>query len=165
MVAVLGGARSGKSRYALQRASDAGDRVTYLATARRGDAELDERIARHVSERPAAWRTREVTSDLREAIAEEDADRTLLVDSLGLWVATLLEGSSELDAAWRGVEEALRGRGAPVIVVSEDAGSGLVPESPLGRRFRDELGFMNQRLVAAADEAVLMVAGVPLKLR
>jgi adenosylcobinamide kinase/adenosylcobinamide-phosphate guanylyltransferase len=161
---VLGGTRSGKSRYAVELARQrCGQRVCYLATARRGDPELDARIAAHRRERPAAWPTREVATDLAAAIAGAPADTLLLIDSLTLWVAALLEANEDVSERWPAAAARLRRRQA--ILVSDEVGLGVVPDSPLGRHFRDELGWLNQQVAALADDVVLCVAGLPIQLR
>ncbi len=163
---VLGGTRSGKSRYAEDAARRlGGDRVAYLATARPGDPEMEARIAAHRRRRPAAWSTLEVGLDLAATVASAPAGHGLLVDSLSLWVATLLEAGEPVGARWAEAEAAIGERDAPVILVSDEVGLGLVPASALGRRFRDELGALNQEVAAFADEVVLVVAGLPLTLR
>jgi adenosylcobinamide kinase/adenosylcobinamide-phosphate guanylyltransferase len=163
---VLGGTRSGKSRYAVELARQrCGQRVCYLATARQGDPELDDRIAAHRRERPAAWPTREVATDLAAAIAAAPPDHQLLIDSLTLWVAALLEANEDVSELWPAAADRL-GRHPPgAILVSDEVGLGVVPDSPLGRRFRDELGWLNQQVAALADDVVLCVAGLPIQLR
>jgi adenosylcobinamide kinase/adenosylcobinamide-phosphate guanylyltransferase len=163
---VLGGTRSGKSRFAVELARQrCGQRVCYLATARPGDPELDARIAAHRRERPAAWPTREVGTDLASAIAATTADNLLLIDSLTLWVAALLSVDDHAANHWPAAEARLRRRQAGAILVSDEVGLGVVPDSPLGRRFRDELGWLNQQVATLADDVVLCVAGLPIQLR
>lgn len=171
LVVVLGGTRSGKSRFGRDRASAlAGDGpVAYLATALPGDPELDERIALHRRDRPATWRTVEVGTDLAGAIGATPAGTTILLDGLTLWVSTLIgDGPPLVEAVVDGpVEEArrsIRHHDGPVVVVSDEVGLGLVPMDPVGRAFRDILGIAHQRLVADSDEAWLLVAGRPLRL-
>lgn len=163
---VLGGARSGKSRYALEAARRLGaERVSFLATARSGDPELDARIAAHRRQRPAAWRTVEVELDLAAAVAAGPADHCLLIDSLSLWVASLLEADETLADRWAAAQASLAAHRSNVVLVSDEVGLGVVPASPLGRRFRDELGWLNQQVAVVADEVVLLVAGLPVWLR
>ncbi len=166
---VLGGARSGKSRYAQ---SLCGDRpVRYIATAQAaGDAEMSRRIERHRSERPPHWKTVEAPFALVDAIREprQSDDELLLVDCITVWLSNLSYRHRELRAEAR--EKRLLGevaefveaaRGRDVIAVSNDVGSGIVPESPVAREFRDIQGLANQTIAAAADRVVLMVAGIP----
>jgi adenosylcobinamide kinase/adenosylcobinamide-phosphate guanylyltransferase len=166
---VLGGTRSGKSRYAEEAALRlGGERVTYVATARSGEPGLDARIAAHRLRRPRAWETIEAGLDLAAAVASAPAGRVLLVDSLTLWVASVLEADETGGAAthrWADAARAIGERDAPTVIVSDEVGLGLVPVSELGRRFRDELGTLNQAVAAFADEVVLVVAGLPLTLR
>ncbi len=160
---VLGGTRSGKSRYALERALSLGrEAVTFVATARPGDPELDARIAEHRRHRPVSWRTVEADADLATAIRAAEASHVLLVDSLTLWASTVVESESTLRPRWREIAAALERRARPVVLVSEEVGMGVVPISELGRRFADELGWLNQQVAACCDEVRLMVAGVPL---
>jgi len=171
LVVVLGGTRSGKSRFGRDRAValSAGGPVVYLATAVPGDPELDERIALHRRDRPAGWTTIEVGRDLAGAIGSVDGATTILLDGLTLW-ASLLVGDERPDvmATVEGPVEAVRAAIAshpgPLIVVSDEIGSGLVPLDPVSRAFVDILGIAHQRLVADADEAWLMVAGRGLRL-
>ena len=167
---VLGGTRSGKSRFGLARAQElGGSDVTFIATARTGDPDLDERIAGHRAHRPAGWRTIESGLELASAIATAPgADRpeaVILIDCLTLWVSALVEVDRPIEPAWRDLEAALAAARAAVLVVSDEVGHGVVPAFELGRRFRDELGWLNQRVAAAADEVVLMIAGIPLTLK
>ncbi len=163
---VLGGTRSGKSRHAEDAARRlGGERVAYLATARAGDPEMDVRIAAHRVRRPVAWTTLEVGLDLAAAVGSAPAGHALLIDSLTLWVAALLEAGESVGARWAEAALAIAQCDAPVILVSDEVGLGLVPASPLGRRFRDELGALNQEVAAFANEVVLLVAGLPLTLR
>lgn len=163
---VLGGTRSGKSRYAEDAARRlGGERVAYLATARPGDPEMEARIAAHRRRRPVAWATLEVGLDLAAAVGSAPAGHALLVDSLALWVAALLEAGQPVAGRWAEAATAIGEREAPVILVSDEVGLGLVPASALGRSFRDELGTLNQEVAAFADHVVLVVAGLPLSLR
>lgn len=162
---VLGGTRSGKSRYAHERARALGaDAVTFVATARAGDPDLDARIAAHRAERPAAWRTVEVDRDLAAAI-DGQGGRVLLIDSLTLWAAAVVEAEGALRARWEDAARSLAGRAEPVVFVSEEVGMGIVATTPLGRRFSDELGWLNQQVAALCGEVRLMIAGIPVLLK
>lgn len=165
-VLVLGGASSGKSRFALDRVRAlGGERVTFVATARSGDTEMDAKIAAHRAERPAAWPTLEGHADLAGAIAAARAGDVLLVDSLTLWVASALEADLALDELWAPVRLALLARKAPVVLVSDEVGQGVVPATRLGGRYREALGRVNQRAAELAGEVWLVVAGIPMPLR
>jgi adenosylcobinamide kinase / adenosylcobinamide-phosphate guanylyltransferase len=167
-VLVLGGVRAGKSAFAAARAAELGERVAFVATAEPGDAEMAARIARHRATRPPGWTTIEAPLAPGEAVAslEGKAD-VVLVDCLNVWVANLLGREPELG------DEPLLVRAAPlmarrpfhVLLVSNEVGWGVHPETPLGRRFRDALGLVNQAVARAADEVVLLIAGCPLWLK
>ncbi len=162
---VLGGTRSGKSRYATERARAlGGDAVTFVATARPGDPELDARVAAHRAYRPASWRTVEVEGDLASAISDGDAG-LLLIDSLTLWASTVVEAEGTLRARWDDAARSLANRAGAVIFVSEEVGMGIVPITRLGRQFIDELGWLNQQVAMLCDEVRLMVAGIPVLLK
>lgn len=177
---ILGGARSGKSRYAEQQASDSGLAVTYIATASAGDGEMAARIVHHRQRRPGHWQTHEcahaLASSLRTLAA---ADRCLLVDCLTLWLsglffagraAALAEAGQPLDCplltqetdALLATLPTLPGR---ILLVSNEVGWGIVPANPLARAFADEQGRLNQRVAAVCDDVTLVAAGLPLALK
>jgi adenosylcobinamide kinase/adenosylcobinamide-phosphate guanylyltransferase len=170
---ILGGARSGKSRLAQGLAMNAG-RVVYVATARAAaDHEMLARIARHRRDRPSDWKTVEESLDLAGAVdkAVSDAD-TILVDCLTIWLSNLFwqyrEGAPEqIEAAWQSNLERIANssRRSHVIVVSNEVGSGTVPEASLTRAFRDSQGLLNQYAAELADQVILTVAGLPLYLK
>lgn len=154
---VLGGARSGKSEVAEGLVS--GD-VVYVATAVVGDdADLADRVQRHRDRRPATWTTIESGADLAAAIRSLP-DRPALVESIGTWVARSPDLAVDLDD----LLDALAQRRAPTVVVSEEVGLGVHPETDVGRRFRDVVGDCNRRIAAAADDVLLVVAGRVLRL-
>ena len=166
---VLGGVRSGKSRYALQLAAPA-LRVTFLATAERGeDEEMHRKIERHRAERPQHWATIEEPLNLGAAIASAADCDLLIIDCLTLFAGKLLEvhgdDSSSLFAAVDALCNALGDPPCSIVLVSNEVGSGVVPAFELGRRYRDVLGEINQRVAAIANHVVLMVAGLPLTLK
>jgi adenosylcobinamide kinase / adenosylcobinamide-phosphate guanylyltransferase len=166
---VLGGVRSGKSRYAQQLAERA-THVTFVATAeRRDDEEMRLKIERHRADRPGSWTTVEEPLHLAATIAVADGSGTVLVDCLTLFAANLLEAHAEsefaLQAEIDSLCEALSAAATTVILVSNEVGSGVVPAYVSGRRFRDLVGEINQRVAAVADTVVLMVAGLPLALK
>jgi adenosylcobinamide kinase / adenosylcobinamide-phosphate guanylyltransferase len=162
---VLGGARSGKSRYAESLVAATPPPWIYVATAQAQDTEMAGRIARHRARRSAGWRTIEAPHDLAAAIDAAPAG-AILVDCLTLWLTNrmLAKSSSDgdIDADTCGLEAALARRGGPAVLVSNEVGSGIVPDNVLARRFRDLQGRLNQRLAADADRVVLVVAGLPL---
>jgi adenosylcobinamide kinase / adenosylcobinamide-phosphate guanylyltransferase len=163
---ILGGTRSGKSRYAFERTRALEpDAVAFIATARAGDPELDARIALHRAQRPATWRTLEVERDLAGAIRAAAGARVVLLDSLTLWAATVVEAERSLRARWEDAARILADHPFDLVVVSEEAGLGTTPMSELARRFLDELGWLNQQVAALCDEVRLMVAGIPVPLK
>lgn len=165
---VLGGVRSGKSRFAQALASRA-KRVTFIATAQAVDSEMEEKIRRHRAERPGHWRTIEEPLALDRAIATSAVDTdAVLVDCLTIYAAHLMEYLMEAGAAELAIEallQALRHSPVDVVLVSNEVGSGVVPGYESGRRYRDLLGELNQRVASVADNVVLMVAGLPLMLK
>ena len=166
LVLVTGGARSGKSTAAVEAARHSGRPVTFLATAAAGDREMAERIALHRAERPETWATVEAPTELSDTLAAIDPEHCVIVDCLSLWISNLLLaddgselGTAELDRYLDGVLEVLHDRPGPTIVVSNEVGSGIVPDNALARTYRDLLGRANQRIAGAADAAYLAVAG------
>lgn len=166
LMLILGGARSGKSRYAERLIEAAAKTATYCATAEAGDAEMASRIAEHRARRGAVWRTVEAPLDIA-AVIETDAamDRPLLVDCLTLWLSNLMLAERPLDREFGRLHAALRGAAGPVVLIGNEVGLGLVPETPLGRRFRDAAGRLNQEIAALADRVVFVAAGLPLVLK
>jgi adenosylcobinamide kinase/adenosylcobinamide-phosphate guanylyltransferase len=167
IIFVLGGARSGKSRFAEERtrAFAAGENV-YVATAECRDAEMESRIALHRARRGDDWRTIEAPHRLAETLSVESrGDRAILVDCLTLWLTNRLLADADLDAESDGLASALTQAGGPVVLVSNEVGLSIVPENALARRFRDEAGRLNQKIAAIADEAWFIAAGMPLRLK
>lgn len=163
---VIGGARSGKSRYAQARAEALGMAPVFIATAQPFDDEMHDRIARHQSDRGEQWRTVEAPLNLAEAIADHcHAERVLLVDCLTLWVTNLLLADRDIPAALHGLTDAIAQAKGPIILVSNEVGWGIVPENALARRFRDEAGLANQRVASAVDEVQMVCAGLNLRLK
>ncbi|HEY3643584.1 MAG TPA: bifunctional adenosylcobinamide kinase/adenosylcobinamide-phosphate guanylyltransferase [Xanthobacteraceae bacterium] len=158
---VLGGARSGKSRYAEALITALPPPWIYLATGQALDAEMAARIGAHRARRGAGWTTAEVPRDLAAALAAH-AKMPILVDCLTLWLSNLMMADAKIEAEIEGLEAALATAAAPVVLVANEVGSGIVPDNALARRFRDLQGGLNQRLAARADQVVLLVAGLPL---
>jgi adenosylcobinamide kinase/adenosylcobinamide-phosphate guanylyltransferase len=165
LTVLLGGARSGKSRWAVRLATETARPVTFIATGEARDEEMADRIQRHRAERPPEWTTVEEPIHLADALRGVDAGRTVIVDCLTLWVSNLFEqerGDDEVrDAAARAAEVAGRHDGE-VIVISNEVGSGIVPMTPIGRRYQDLLGEVNRIWVEHSSRAALVVAGRPL---
>lgn len=163
---VLGGARSGKTRLALSAVEAASERPVMIATATAGDGEMADRIARHRAERGPRWRTIEETVDLADALRAADTPgAAVVVDCLTLWLSNLTFGGHDVEALTEDVVLALQAVSVPVVFVSNEIGLGLVPDTPLGRRFRDAQGRLNQRMAQACDAAVFVAAGLPLVLK
>lgn len=174
---VTGGARSGKSRFAERLATRSGRPVVYIATMEPGDEELVARVARHRAERPAHWDTVEAPTEPAAALRATPPDACVLLDCLSLWVANrlLVLGDTPVPAVIDALEATLdtdldalltaaATRPGPTILVSNEVGGGVVPESALGRVYRDLLGRVNQRAAARADRAWLLVAGRAIEL-
>ncbi len=163
---ILGGARSGKSRYAQARIEAMGQRLAFIATAQAFDAEMEARIARHRADRDARWTTIEAPVDLPGAIAQAGrlADAAL-VDCLTLWLSNLLLAGQDIPAASAALEQAVRACAVPVVLVANEVGLGIVPDNALARRFRDEAGWLNQSLARLCEEVALVTAGLPLILK
>lgn len=163
---VLGGARSGKSGFAQGLAEDSGLDAIFIATAQAYDREMEERIARHAKARDARWRLVEAPFDLTDAItAHADVGCILLVDCLTLWLSNIMLRGDDVDRATGTLVAAVSVLRGPVILVSNEVGSGIVPDTVLGRRFRDEQGRLNQALARTCNAVVLVAAGLPLRLK
>jgi adenosylcobinamide kinase / adenosylcobinamide-phosphate guanylyltransferase len=165
---VIGGARSGKSRYAesLMATLPAPWKPpwAYIATAEAGDEEMAARIAAHRARRSADWKTVEAPRDLAAAL-KACGSMPALVDCLTLWLSNLMIAEANTDREMEELEKALAVAAAPAVLVANEVGSGIVPSFPLGRHFRDMQGMFNQRIAARADRVVLMVAGLPLSIK
>ena len=159
---VLGGARSGKSRYAESLITALPSPWINVATAEARDAEMVERIAIHRARRGPGWRTIEAPHDLALALEAAPAGVPILVDCLTLWLSNRMLADADVDAEIGHFEEALDRRAGSVVLVSNEVGFGIVPDNALARRFRDLQGRLNQRIAARADRVVLVVAGLPL---
>jgi adenosylcobinamide kinase/adenosylcobinamide-phosphate guanylyltransferase len=164
IILITGGARSGKSKYAEERAAGLGPRRLYVATAEAKDDEMAHRIAAHQKRRGNAWTTVEEPVQLAETLLAGDG-RTdcALVDCLTLWLSNLiLRGDISVDEKIENLVQTLPRLDFSVVFVTNEVGAGIVPDNPLARRFRDLAGRTNQRLAALAHEVVLMVAGIPM---
>jgi adenosylcobinamide kinase/adenosylcobinamide-phosphate guanylyltransferase len=157
VVLVGGGSRSGKSRWALDRARKQGERLFFIATAEALDDEMSTRIAKHRAERGDEFTTVEEPLDLARAIRSVQGDG-IVVDCLTLWLANGIGDVEETIAA-------AKEQSAEVIFVTNEVGCGIVPDNAMAREFRDRAGFVNQRFAEAADEVYLMVFGQPLRIK
>ena len=162
---VLGGARSGKSRHAEAVVTALPQPWLYIATGEPRDDEMAARIAEHRARRGAQWRTVEAPRDLAAALALVPAGAAVLVDCLTLWLANVMLAGADVDGEIARFEHALAERKGPVVLVANEVGLGIVPDNALGRRFRDTAGRLNQRMAALADRVVLVVAGIPVKVK
>ena len=163
---VLGGARSGKSGYAERLVEAAATSGTYCATAEAGDAEMAERIAAHKARRGAFWRTVEEPLALAATIGVAAAAvRPLLIDCLTLWLTNIMLAGRHIETETEKLGASLRLAAGPVVLVANEVGMGLVPETTLGREFRDAAGRLNQQVAAIADRVVFVAAGLPLVLK
>ncbi len=169
VVFIVGGARSGKSSYAVQLARKLKQRVSFIATCTYKDEEMDERIAKHRRSRPASWKVITEGKNIAAVLQKmHSPSQTLVLDCLGLWVFNLLEDKltdSQIEREFKKLGEVLGKAKGTVIVVSNEVGSGLVPPYLAGRRFRDLLGRGNQIIAKKADEVFLMQIGFPTRLK
>ena len=179
-VLIIGGARSGKSRYAVELARKKAEKVLFVATAEVGDEEMRQRIEEHKKARPATWRTLEVQIDVGRKIQQELGDAAVvIVDCIALLVNNVLSRHYSVNNHTKGpkaiekaVEDEINGLiacfrqvEANFIVVSNEVGTGIVPADEMSRLYRDLLGKANQMLAQHADEVLMMVAGIPLQLK
>jgi len=176
---IIGGARSGKTAHAIALAKSLsqarGVNVTYVATAQALDQEMQHRISLHRAERPATWRTLEAPTGLAQALRGQEASSVLVIDCMTLWLSNALLKDFREDAptaelpAWAAERaeflqwlQTVRGE---VLLISNEVGAGIVPLSPLARRFQDEQGRLNQMLAATCDEVTLVVAGIAVPIK
>ena len=165
-ILVLGGARSGKSRFAEQLAVETGLEKIYVATGAAHDTEMSERISLHKDRRGASWRTVEEQIDLVGVLTSESrVDKVILVDCLTLWLSNLLFAEKDLAEETAGLCKALSTLRGPVAFVSNEVGMGIVPENRLSRSFRDVQGRLNQDMAKACSKVVFVAAGMPLQLK
>lgn len=164
-ILITGGARSGKSRIAEDRAKALGDAPIYIATGQPFDDEMAARIAAHQARRGAEWTTVQEPLDLLGALAETDGKGPRLIDCLTLWLSNLMHDHRDWAEATDALAHALPDQISPVILVTNEVGLGIVPENALARTFRDAQGAVNQRVAAAVDEVYLAVSGYPMKVK
>ena len=168
LILVLGGARSGKSSWALSHAEERFETCLFLATAEVLDKEMEERVELHRQARGPKWRLLEEPLELPAALEKRCGDAgVVLVDCLTLWLSNVLlqRGAEQVPIYEERLVKALSERRMPVILVANEVGTGIVPEHALGRKFRDLAGFLNQRMAQLADKVVFLVAGLPMVLK
>jgi adenosylcobinamide kinase/adenosylcobinamide-phosphate guanylyltransferase len=165
-VLILGGVRSGKSVYARLLAEAASPMRLFIATATAGDEEMKARIARHRAERGEGWTTLEIPRDLVSVLASEAREeKAIVIDCLTFWLANLAFAGDDIEAETERLCRMVATLRGPVIFVSNEVGLGIVPETPLGRNFRDWQGRLNQAIAAACDAVILIAAGLPIALK
>ncbi|HBU08149.1 MAG TPA: bifunctional adenosylcobinamide kinase/adenosylcobinamide-phosphate guanylyltransferase [Candidatus Omnitrophica bacterium] len=166
---ILGGARSGKSAYALNLAKEKSRKVLYIATAEAGDSEMKSRISKHKASRPRYWKTIEEPLDLIAALKKHKHKyEVIIIDCLTLYLSNLMHKGLTQGAVIKRIKDAaayIKAMRESVVVISNEVGLGIVPENKLAREFRDIAGLANQIMAKAADEAVFIQAGIPLKLK
>jgi adenosylcobinamide kinase/adenosylcobinamide-phosphate guanylyltransferase len=168
LILVGGGARSGKSDFALALARTLGKRRLFLATAQAGDEEMAERIRRHRQTRGDDFITIEEPHAVPETLSRQTGYDVLVLDCLTLWISNMLLEGAEVEAILRRIDDLisiLAGGGMHAVIITNEVGMGLVPETPLGRVFRDVTGFAHQRLSKAADEVYFAVLGTMLRIK
>jgi len=162
---IIGGCRSGKSSHALFLANQIPGHKIFIATCMPHDKEMEERVLLHKKQRSRAWTTLEVPVRLPEEISKNSQkENVILVDCLTLWISNLMLENNDhetIDGHIRNLVRSLENAQCPVILVSNEVGTGIVPENRLARRFRDIAGFTNQSIAAYADNVIWMVAGIP----
>ncbi|WP_339631674.1 bifunctional adenosylcobinamide kinase/adenosylcobinamide-phosphate guanylyltransferase [uncultured Sneathiella sp.] len=166
IILVLGGARSGKSRFAEDLVINQRANRIYLATAESYDSEMDDRIRQHQQDRGASWMTIEEPLKLADALkAHSRNDNIVLVDCLTLWLSNLMGRDSPIDAEFDNLIAAIEELSGPVVFVSNEVGQGIVPDNALARAFRDHAGRLHQRLAEISKEVYFITAGLPQKLK
>jgi adenosylcobinamide kinase/adenosylcobinamide-phosphate guanylyltransferase len=163
---VLGGARSGKSHYAQERAEALAGDLVFVATAQAFDDEMRDRIARHRADRGDRWSTIEAPLELADCIkSEARTGRVLLVDCLTLWTSNIMLAEWDIEQEILRLEASIAAAGGAIILVSNEVGLGIVPDNALARRFRDAAGSINQAVARRCDKVVFVAAGLPLQLK
>lgn len=163
-ILITGGARSGKSALAERLVKRMGDTLVYIATARAFDDEMKARIAAHQDRRGEEWQTLNAPNDLVGALRESDG-LPRLVDCLTLWLTNLMLDERDILVETAHLLAAIKEQRSPVVFVTNEVGSGIVPDNKLGREFRDAAGALNQQVADACDEVYLAVSGQPLKVK
>jgi len=163
---VLGGARSGKSRFAEKLVFETGSHKIYLATSQAFDQEMLDRIEKHQSDRGAGWVTVEEPVDINRVLkSSSEPDNVILLDCLTLWISNLMMAEKDIPSAFSDLCETLTSLEGDVILVSNEVGQGIVPDNAMARAFRDHAGLLHQEIAALADEVYFVTAGLPQKLK
>lgn len=166
---VLGGAKSGKSRFAVESAKRLGKNVAFIATATSSDEEMKEKIKLHKASRPRHWKLIEEGRDIRAILSKIDGKyEVILIDCLGLLISNLLAdnlGDPLIEKMIKGIIKGILDVNCTTILVSNEVGSGIVPDNPLARRFRDLVGTANQRMAEKADEVIFVQSGIPVRIK
>lgn len=163
---ILGGARSGKSRFAQQLAESSRPQQIFVATAEALDDEMSARIRHHIAARGDTWKTIEAPILLCDAIEQACSEQcSVLVDCLTLWLSNIMQTDLDVESEVRKLTTTIASVTEPLVLVSNEVGMGIVPESPLARQFRDEQGRLNQLIAAACDRVEFVAAGLPLRLK
>jgi adenosylcobinamide kinase/adenosylcobinamide-phosphate guanylyltransferase len=163
---VLGGSRSGKSLFALEKSSAFSGKKAFIATAQALDEEMKERIERHKKERSIEWVTFEEPLDISGSINKLGSDfNAALIDCLTLWLSNIMLNNLNIKEQIDSFCGSIASVKYPLFIVSNEVGMGIVPENDLSRKFRDNAGFLNRRIASIADEVYLVTAGIPLKIK
>ena len=165
VILITGGARSGKSTRAEARAREFAGKPVYIATAEGFDHEMRERIAKHRARRGQDWIEHETPLELIAALGATDGGGARLVDCLTIWLSNLMHEGRDWASEAARLAEALKMQRSPVVLVTNEVGSGIVPDKALAREFRDAAGLLNQMIAAVADEVELVVAGLPMRVK
>ena len=165
IILITGGARSGKSTRAEMRARDFAGKPVYIATAEGFDQEMRDRIAKHRARRRDEWIEHETPLELVPALNATDGGGARLIECLTLWLSNLMHAERNWERETADLVEALRKQRSPVVLVTNEVGSGIVPDNALAREFRDAAGRINQMIAGAADEVEYVVAGLPMRVK
>lgn len=165
IILVTGGARSGKSALAERLAQSCGNKVIYIATSEPFDDEMQSRIDRHRARRDAGWRTVDAPLELPDMLVQTDGDATRLVDCLTMWLNNLIYHNRDVGDEMNRLIKVISEQQADLVMVTNEIGSGLVPQTAEARKFRDLAGELNQMVAQAASQVYLSVSGIPVKIK
>ncbi|MBF0329523.1 MAG: bifunctional adenosylcobinamide kinase/adenosylcobinamide-phosphate guanylyltransferase [Nitrospirae bacterium] len=163
---IIGGARSGKSSFALKKASDKQGKKAYIATAQAFDAEMKERIEKHKKERSSDWECFEEPLEIAALLKNiQGRYEVILLDCLTLWLSNMMLAEKNIEDEIESLVSSIKGNKSSLFFVSNEVGLGIVPDNPLARRFRDLAGTLNQSIAAVADEVYFVAAAIPMKIK